>query len=150
MARTSASMIWWWLWPGAAFAATLVSDALYVATRSLFWWTCSEWSLLVGVASGFLGLLLLGYRAPLRDESAPSRLASAAWVLLIAGLVNAALALGLRAIALPTGALAWLALYLTAMASLLLLAAWAVAWRGRRLRRRLRVALSRDRERVRR
>lgn len=135
MARASVFMIGWLL-PAAAFGTALLSDGLYVATRSLFWWACSQGALSVGIASACLGLLMQGWRSPHRplDASEASKLGSAALVLAIAGLVNAALALGLRALAPPPGPFAWLALYLTGASSLLLVVAGALAWRGRRLR----------------
>lgn len=144
----------WWLLPAGAFVATLAGDGLFVATRSLDWWRFSQGALLVGVVSGFTGLLVLGVlsRGSHLDRSAESKLDTASVVLAIAALANYAFSLGLRAIADPTSSFAWLALYLTAMASLLLLAAGGVAWRRHRLHaeRSLRVTMATERERARR
>lgn len=138
-----------WLLPAVAFAATLAGDALYLATRSPVWWRLAGGALLVGVASGLVALLLQAWRSPPRDVTPASKLQAASGVLAVAGLVNAALALGLRAVAVPDGAYAWLARYLTAASCLLLSVASGLAWRGRKPRRSLRVTVAPE-ERVRR
>ncbi len=152
MARRPHFAAWWWLPPAAAFGAALVSDACFVATQDPAWWRLSEWALGVGLVSGLVGLGRERLCSEPPDRSAELKLATASVVLRIAALCNYAFSLGLRVIAAPASAFAWLGLYLAAAASVLFLAAGYTAWRSRKLHaaHALRVTMAPDREKARR